>query len=143
MPGRNQKKPSPLKPEYSEAVLPAENNSPGSIRISTTALATVIRQAACSVNGVTRITGNSLVDNIAEFVGSRKVLDRAIQIKINESSIEVEVAINICYGFALPDIAGNVQQSVAREIHDLTGLSVSHVNVIIREMEFPGNDENE
>ena len=131
------------KAEFPEAVVPAGENSPGLIRINSAALAALVRRAACQVDGVTRITGSSLVDNIAEFVGSRKVLDRAIQIKISKSAVEIELAINIRYGVSLPKIAGNVQNAVARQIEDTTGLTVSAVNVTIREMENPAEDENE
>jgi len=137
------KKNSLYRSDYGEAVLSAGNGSPGEIRIATTALASVIRHAACSVDGVSRIAGNSLVDNIAEFVGSRKVLDRAIQIKIDGDSIEVVIAINIQYGFSLPEIAGNVQEAVVQQIREFTGLQAARVDVIIREMELPGEEDEE
>ncbi len=125
----------PKAPEFPEAIVPAQKNDRGSIRISSAAIATIVRKAACSVEGVTRITGNSLVDNIAEFVGSRKVMDRAIQTAIEDSSVSVELSINICYGVSLPEIAANVQKTVADQIKEQTGLQVEQVNVIIREME--------
>ena len=143
MAGKNSPKTNPSKSEYAEALLFAGDKSPGEIRISSTALATIIRRAACSVEGVSRIAGNSLVDNIAEFVGSRKVLDRAIQIKINGDSIEVVIAINIQYGFSLPEIAGNVQEAVVQQIREFTGLQAARVDVIIREMELPGEEDEE
>ncbi len=134
-----------LKPkaaEYQEAIIPEETNSSGAIRISSGVISTIARRAACSIQGVTRITGNSLVDNIAEFVGSRKVLDRAIQIDVDGSTVAVTLSINICYGVSLPEIAANVQRAVADQIQELTGLEVSQVNVIIREMEELPRDED-
>ena len=119
---------------FPEAVV-AGSHPRGIVRISSSAIATIVRRAACAVEGVTRITGNSIVDNIAEFVGSKKIQDRSIQIAINESSVAVELSINICYGVSLPEIAANVQKNVMSEIQDLTGLTVERVNVIIREME--------
>lgn len=143
MPARNQAKTASVRNECCEAVVSAGNNAPGDIRITSAAVAAVVRRAACSVDGVTRIAGNSLVDNIAEFVGSKKVMDRAIQLSFDGSSVEVVVAVNIRYGVALPDIAANVQKSIVQQIQDLTGLQASRVDVIIREMEFPDNDGNE
>ncbi len=142
MTGKNPKKNLPPKSDYAEAVIDAGTKGPGEIRIASPALSAVIRRAVCSVDGVSRLAGSSLVDNIAEFVGSKKVMDRAIQITIGESSIEVVIAINIRYGFALPEIAANVKECVVRQIQDLTGLLASRVDVIIREMEFT-DDENE
>jgi len=121
-------------PVFQEAVVGGDNRH-GTIRITGGAIASIVRKAACSVDGVTRITGNSIVDNIAEFVGSKKIQDRSIQVVIKESSVAIELAINICYGVSLPEIAANVQKNVMSEIQNLTGLTVERVNVIIREME--------
>lgn len=129
----------PKAPEYSEAVIPNAGVSPDSIRISATALAAIVKRAACSVDGVTRITGSSLVDNIAEFVGSKKILGRAIQIAIQKSAVSVELSINIRYGVSLPKTASEVQREVASQLEELTGLQVLQVNVIIREMEDPSD----
>ena len=118
-------------------------NQYGQIKIHEGAIATIVRKAACSVPGVTRITGNSFVDNIAEIVGSKKIQDRSIQIAMNNSSVAVELSINIQYGVQLPAVAAAVQDDVSREIKAITGLNVTKVNVIVREMEDASEDEAE
>ena len=118
-------------------------NQYGQIKIHEGATATIVRKAACSVPGVTRITGNSFVDNIAEIVGSKKIQDRSIQIAMNNSSVAVELSINIQYGVQLPAVAAAVQDAVSREIKAITGLNVTKVNVIVREMEDASEDEAE
>ena len=118
-------------------------NQYGQIKIHEGAIATIVRKAACSVPGVTRITGNSFVDNIAEIVGSKKIQDRSIQIAMNNSSVAVELSINIQYGVQLPAVAAAVQDAVSREIKAITGLNVTKVNVIVREMEDASEDEAE
>ena len=139
---QKQKKAIPSKADYAEAVLSVDSNSPGEIRIAPPALSMIIRKAVCSVEGVSRLAGSSLVDNIAEFVGSKKVMHRAIQITISESSIEAVIAINIRYGVALLEIAAEVQKNVVSQVRELTGLTASRVDVIIQEMEF-GDDDKE
>lgn len=118
-------------------------NQYGQIKIHEGAITTIVRKAACSVPGVTRITGNSFVDNIAEIVGSKKIQDRSIQIAMNNSSVAVELSINIQYGVQLPAVAAAVQDAVSREIKAITGLNVTKVNVIVREMEDASEDEAE
>ena len=118
-------------------------NQYGQIKIHEGAIATIVRKAACSVPGVTRITGNSFVDNIAEIVGSKKIQDRSIQIAMNNSSVAVELSINIQYGVQLPAVAAAVQDAVSREIKAMTGLNVTKINVIVREMEDASEDEAE
>ena len=115
----------------------------GQIKIHEGAIATIVRKAACAVPGVTRITGNSFVDNIAEIVGSKKIQDRSIQIAMNNASVAVELSINIQYGVQLPAVAAAVQDAVSKEINAITGLNVTKVNVIVREMEDASEDEAE
>ena len=91
------------------------------------------------MEGVTRITGNSLVDSIADFVGSKKIQDRAIQVSIRKSAVAVELSVNVSYGVSLPAVAS----AVPEQIESITGLSVSQVNVIIREMEDISEAEEE
>jgi len=135
MAGKTKNKPAGTQIQgASEAVIPGRGCG-GVIRIAVPGLITIVRQAACAVDGVTRITGSSLINNIAEFVGSRKVLDRAIQIEIKNSHVAVELSINVCYGVSLPGVAAEVQKNVTRQIEELTSLDVDQVNVIIREME--------
>ena len=43
----------------------------GVVKVHESVVASIIRKAACSVPGVIRLAGNTLVDNIAEFVGSK------------------------------------------------------------------------
>jgi uncharacterized alkaline shock family protein YloU len=127
-------KPAGTQNQTSEAVISGRGCG-GIIRIAAPVIISIVRQAACAVNGVTRITGSNLINNIAEFVGSRKVMDRAIQIEIKNSRVTVELSINVCYGVSLPEVAANVQKNVTRQIEELTSLEVNQVNVIIREME--------
>ena len=75
------------------------------------------------------------MDNIAEFMGSRKIQDRSIQISTGDSGLLIELSINVAYGFSLPEVASNVQSSVYDAILEQTGLTASQINVVIREME--------
>ena len=72
------------------------------------------------------------------------MLDRAIQVEFRNSSVAVELSINVCYGVSLPAVAAEVQKNITRQIEELTSLEVTQVNVIIREMEeLPEDDGND
>ncbi len=107
----------------------------GDIKIHEGVVATIVRRTACSVDGVVRIAGSTLVDNIAEIVGSKKMQDRSINIFMHDGSVSVELAINIAFGVHLPTVAAAVQSAVGKEIRRITGLAVKKVNVVIREMD--------
>lgn len=107
----------------------------GCIKIHEGAVATIVKKNALSVEGVARISGSSLIDNLAEIIGSKKIQDRSICIRFGEGSVSVEIAINVIYGFNLQKIASEVQQRIVDAIQQMTGLSVKSVNVTIREVE--------
>ena len=116
---------------------------PGNVKIHGNVISSIVRKIACSVEGVSKISGSSFVDNIAEMVGSKKMHDRSIVVEMGDSSVSVEVSISLVYGVSLPEVAEKVQKAVADEIIRLTGLKVAKVNIVIREIEEPENGKEE
>lgn len=105
------------------------------IKIHEGAIASIAKRAALSTDGVTRLSGSSFVDNLAELVGSKKIQDRAISVKISGAKVALELSINVKYGVHLPTIANDVQKHIALAIREMTGLEAAKINVNIREME--------
>ncbi|MBQ7403023.1 MAG: Asp23/Gls24 family envelope stress response protein [Lentisphaeria bacterium] len=113
------------------------SDGPELIQIHEKVIVTIVRKVAAEVDGVSRIAGNSLVDNIAELVGSNRIKDRAISVQMGDGSVAVEVAINLLFGYKLPEVARALQDKIENEIQNLTGLKVSHVDIIIRDIDEP------
>ena len=108
---------------------------PGIVKVHESVIASIIRKAACSVDGVVRLAGNALVDNIAEFVGSRKVMDRAIAIEMGDNSVAVEVQVVLEYGCNVPEPAENIQNTVTEEITRITGMQVTRIDIVVMDLE--------
>ena len=107
-------------------------------------ISSLVRQAALSIDGVSRLAGSTLVDNIAEIVGSRRMQSRAITVEMEENNrVAVELKINIKCDFNVPEVAQAVQKAVIEKIEKITGMTVTKVNVIIQEIEDPVAEENE
>jgi uncharacterized alkaline shock family protein YloU len=127
------------KQEKSSAVKEAasceKGNDLGLIKIHGNVISSIVRRAALSIDGISRLSGSSFVDNIAEIVGSRKIHDRAIAIEIDEDKVAVEVKINLIFGYNVPEIAAQVQSVIIEEVEKVTGMTVTSVNVIIQEIE--------
>ena len=107
----------------------------GVVKVHESVIASIIRKAVCSVDGVIRLAGNALVDNIAEFVGSRKVMDRAISIEMGDNSVAVEVQVVLEYGCNVPEIAENIQNTVTEEITRITGMRVTRIDIVVMDLE--------
>ncbi|MDD5696992.1 MAG: Asp23/Gls24 family envelope stress response protein [Victivallaceae bacterium] len=128
--------PKPEKPATApEATACEKGTELGLIKIHGNVVSSIVRRAALSIPGVSRLSGSSFVDNIAEIVGSRKIHDRAIAIEIDEDKVAVEVKLNIIFGYSVPEVAGQVQSAIIEEVEKVTGMTVTRVNVIIQEIE--------
>lgn len=113
----------------------------GNIQIHESVITSIVRKIASETEGVSRISGSSIVDNIAEIVGSKRIQDRAITVQMGKSKVAVEVSVNLFFGYKLPDVASALQTAIEEEIKKLTGLNVSKVDVIIREIDDPVVEE--
>ena len=109
----------------------------GNIQIHESVVTSIVRKVASETEGVSRISGNSIVDNIAEIVGSKRIQDRSISVQMGESCVAVKVAVNLYFGYKLPQVANTLQTAIQDEIRKLTGLNVSKVDIIIRDIDEP------
>ncbi len=121
---------------------PTHENSVGAVKVHESVIASIVRKAAMSVEGVLRLGTSSLVDNLAEIVGSKKIQDRAITVEMNENSVSVEVRVILLYGVLIPQVASELKNAVAGEIFKLAGMKVDHVNVVIMDLEDSPDGED-
>ena len=121
---------------------PAHENSVGAVKVHESVIASIVRKAAMSVEGVLRLGTSSLVDNLAEIVGSKKIQDRAITVEMNENSVSVEVRVILLYGVLIPQVASELNNAVAGEIFKLAGLKVEHDSVVIMDLEDSPDGED-
>lgn len=108
----------------------------GDIKIHESVIASLARRAALSVEGVSRLAGSSLVDNIAEMVGSRRMQSRAVTISLGEKNdVSIELKVILSFGCCIPEVASNVQKAVISDIEKTTAMNVTSVDVLVQEIE--------
>ena len=115
----------------------------GNVQIHESVIISIVRKVASDTEGVSRISGNSLIDNIAEIMGSKRIQDRSISFQMGNSSVAVEVSVNLYFGYKLPEVARNLQLAIEEEIKKITGLQVANVDIIIREIDDPVEEKDE
>ncbi len=114
--------------------VPDANGELGVIKVHENVIAAIVRNATCTVEGVVRLAGSTLVDSIAEMIGNKKMTDRAIHVDIRDDTVAIEVEVNIAYGAHIPTVASNIQTAVVDEVQKLTSMKVTRVNVIVQEL---------
>lgn len=115
----------------------------GVVHIHENVIAAAVRKATANVEGVRRLAGNAIVNNIADLIGNKSISDRSIAVHIDGDSVAVEVKVNILYGVNVPTVATNIQTAVVEEVEKITGMNVTAVNVIVQELDDPEDEEKE
>lgn len=114
-----------------------ENGSVGEVQIADEVVAIIAGLAATEVEGVSSMAGN--ITN--ELVGKlgMKNLSKGIHVEVLEGVVSVEVALHMKYGYNIPEVSEKVQERVKNAIENMTGLSVSDVNVRISGVDIEKN----
>ena len=121
----------------------SEGNELGLIHIHENVIASAVRKATCAVDGVVRLAGSTLVDNIAGLIGNKTMSDRSITVNLDGATVSIDVKVNLAYGAHVPTIASNIQSAVVSEVEKLTGMTVTAVNVMVQELDEMDAIENE
>ena len=104
-----------------------EKDKIGEVRIADEVVAIIAGLAATEVEGVDSMSGN--ITN--ELVGKlgMKNLSKGVKVTVEESSVLVEITLNLKYGTQIPAVSAKVQDKVKSAIETMTGLSVTEVNI--------------
>lgn len=97
----------------------------------------IILQCLSDIEGIALVEGN-FIDNILGRTAHEGVKGIYIDQDNKKHSVGVKIEVNICYGFSIPDKAEEIQTLCAEEITKLTGLHVSSVHVVFKNVILPG-----
>lgn len=92
----------------------------------------IVLQCLSQIEGISLVEGN-LIDSLL----GRSSLDSGIKGIYAEQdnknhSVSLKVEINICYGYTIPEKAEEIQTKITEDITKLTGLHVSCVHVVFK-----------
>ena len=60
-----------------------------------------------------------------------KNLSKGVKIHVEDGKVVVDLAINLEFGYNIPEVTANVQDRVKNAIETMTGLEVESVNIRI------------
>ena len=105
------------------------NNSFGDVVIADEVLAIIAGIAATEVEGVHSMDGGWSGDFISKL--GIKDLARGVKVQVREGEVKLDLSLNMEYGYAIPKVSDLVQDKVSASINNMTGLTVSEVNIRI------------
>ena len=99
------------------AVVLKEEESVGSVRIADTVVANVATIAAAEVEGA------------SIPAGTVSKVSKGVKVEIKNGTVKVDMAVNVKYGYNIPEVSQQLQSKVKSAIENMTGLTCSSVNV--------------
>ena len=94
----------------------------GKINISEDVIASIAAISASEVEGIASLTSSSV--DIAEFLG-KKSTSKGVKIQ----GADIDIYISVKFGYVIPTVAKQVQDSVSNAIESMSGLTINSVNV--------------
>ena len=110
----------------------------GDVRVADEVVAIIAGLATTEVEGVSSMAGN-ITNEIVSKLGMKN-LSKGILVEVMENEVKVDVAINISYGYSIPEVSSKVQDKVKTAIENMTGLNVAVVNVRIPSVDMAGDN---
>lgn len=108
----------------------------GEVKIADDVVAIIAGIAATEIEGVASMAGNITKEIISKL--GMKNLSKGVKVAVEEGKVNVELSLNIKYGYNVPEVAANVQEKVKASIENMTGLKVADVNVQIAGVALDG-----
>ena len=116
----------------------------GSLHISTDVIVKITRLAAMEVDGVQDVS--AVAPTMRNLLGKGKKTIEAkkpVSVKMEDGVAEIEVNVLVTYGMRIPAMCVRIQENVKSAVQNMTGITVSRVNVVVRGVIVPQPDEAE
>lgn len=106
-----------------------DSDSIGSVQIADEVVAMIASLAATEVEGVSSMAGN-ITNELMGKVGV-KSLTKGVKVQVAAGNVKVDLALSLEYGYNIPGTSSKVQEKVKNAIENMTGLTVTDVNIRI------------
>ncbi len=100
-----------------------------SLQISTDAISKIAKCAAMEIDGVADIAcgGHKTVRGILERVS----IQQPVEVDVKDGTVRLTMYVMVAFGCKVPNVAAKVQENVKNAIQNMTGVTVSQVNIIV------------
>ena len=102
----------------------------GSLQISTEVLGKIARCAALEVAGVAEVSCGSQNRKVKDFL-ERANVQSPVTVEMRDGTAEITLHLVVAFGARIPSVAEKVQENVKQTIQNMTGITVSRVDVLV------------
>ena len=111
-----------------------EDEKKGTVQVADDVVAVIAGLAATEVKGVAAMAGN-ITNELMSKVG-RKNLAKGVKVSVNGKRVKVALAIMMEFGYNIPGTCSKVQERVKSAIENMTGLTVTDVDIRIASVDM-------
>ena len=111
-----------------------QDEKKGTVYVADEVIAIIAGLAATEVKGVAAMAGN-ITNEIMSKVG-RKNLAKGVKISVNGKRVKISLAIMMEFGYNIPGTCSKVQERVKSTVENMTGLTVTDVDVRIASVDM-------
>lgn len=101
--------------------------------IETKVFQSIVVQCLLGIEGIALVEGN-LIDNLFGREPAERITGIAVEQDQKNHSIQVKLEVSVAYGISIPEKAEEIQTKVNQELSRLTGLHVSLVHVVFKNL---------
>ena len=105
----------------------------GNLKISEEVLSTISGMAATEIKGV---AGLSTVPVSIKGIFSKSNPSKAIRVQFNDEVASIDVFVKLKANAKIPEVADAIQKNIKTSVQNMTGITVSKVNVRITGIVF-------
>ena len=95
-------------------VVKIKEDNLGEVHVADEVVAIIAGLAATEVEGVASMAGN-ITNELVSKLGMKN-LSKGVKVEVAEKTVSVEVALNISYGYSIPEVSEKVQEKVKSAI---------------------------
>ena len=111
-----------------------DDEKKGAVLVTDDAIAVIAGLAATEVKGVAAMAGN-ITNELMSKVG-RKNLSKGVKVAVNGRRVKIALAIMMEYGYNIPTTCSKVQDRVKSSVENMTGLTVTDVDIRIASVDM-------
>ena len=120
-----------------ESVINTEQAFESTIKIADEVITSIAELAAADVDGVAGIAGNA-GGRVRDMLGGRAAR-KGVKAVIDNDDVKLTLSLTVRYGSNIPSLSRAVQEKVAGAVSNMTGFTVSEVNINITGITMPEN----
>lgn len=104
--------------------------------IETRVLQSLVVQCLLNIEGIALVEGN-LIDSLFGRDPAHRITGITVEQDQKKHSVNIKLEVNVAYGIDIPEKAEEIQLKVTKEFSRFTGLHVSLVHVIFKNLIVP------